>query len=37
MMEHPKSAELFPFEGPRDLETVTAKAADVVSVGAEGL
>ena len=25
MKEHPNSVELFPFEGPRDLEIVTAR------------
>ena len=24
-MEHPKSVEIIPFEGPRDLATVTAR------------
>jgi hypothetical protein len=36
-MEHPKSVEIIPLEGPRDLATVTAKATGVVLVRAEGL
>jgi hypothetical protein len=36
-MEHPKSLEIIPFEGPRDLATVTRQAAGVVPGGAEGL
>jgi hypothetical protein len=37
MMELPNSVELIPFEGPHDLETVTARPPDVVPVGAKDL
>jgi hypothetical protein len=36
-MKTPKSLEIIPFEGPRDLATVTWQAAGVVPGGAKGL
>jgi hypothetical protein len=36
-MEHPTSIEIIPFEGPRDLEAITARPPGVVPAGTESL